>query len=74
MNCKCIAFRLDDVQDFWISASQIAVIEAFKEFKFALTIGIIGGYFGNDTNMVNYVNNQINDPEFCVEVAQHGIE
>lgn len=50
-----VAFRLDDIQDYWISTSQQAVMGLFQQQNLPLTIGIIGNYFGADASMVNFV-------------------
>lgn len=54
-NCSCVAFRLDDIQDYYVVLHQKAVIDVFKEFDIPLTIGVIGYYFGQDVDIVNYV-------------------
>ena len=53
---KAIAFRLDDVQDWWLSDVQQAVIRLFAEKGIRLTLGIIGGYIGEDRQLVDLIN------------------
>jgi hypothetical protein len=67
VNCNCVAFRLDNVQDYWLDNAQIGLIDIFKQKDASLTLGIIGKVFGNDSKLVNdfksqaSTNNQLND-------------
>src|SRR3972149_5220914 len=47
LNCQCVAFRLDDIQDFWLNDVQIAIMEVFQKKQIPLTVGIVGNQFGN---------------------------
>jgi len=69
-----VAFRLDDIQDFFLSGSQIAVLNLFKSMNVPLTIGVIGGppVFGNDPVILQAVRNATQDPHWEVEIACHG--
>lgn len=71
-SCQCVAFRLDDIQDYWLNNVQMAVIDEFHKKDASITIGIIGNYFGNDVSLVNFIKTGIqnNSPE--IEVANHG--
>jgi len=67
----CVAFRLDDIQDYWLNNVQMGVIDEFHKKNASMTIGIIGNYFGNDASMVNFIKNKIgSSPE--IEIANHG--
>jgi peptidoglycan/xylan/chitin deacetylase (PgdA/CDA1 family) len=70
VSCNCVAFRLDDIQDYWLNDVQIQVMEIFNEKKLPLTIGIIGNQFGEDPKIVSYVNQTIFNNQF--ELANHG--
>ena len=70
-NCKCVAFRLDDVQDYYLSAPQQSVMNMFESRKVPLTIGIIGNYFGADPHMVAFVG-QKSSARGLFELANHG--
>ena len=63
--CNCVAFRLDNVQDYWLDNAQMGVIDIFKQKNASLTLGIIAKVFGNDSKLVNdiknHVSNQSND-------------
>ena len=67
---RCVAFRLDDIQDYYYSGQQRAFIEMFGQNGASLTIGIIGGEFGDDTEMVNFIRQYKNDSR--IEIANHG--
>src|SRR5438445_5204601 len=51
-NCQCVAFRLDNVQDYWLNNVQTKIIDTFQQKNASLTIGIIGNSFGNDPKIV----------------------
>jgi peptidoglycan/xylan/chitin deacetylase (PgdA/CDA1 family) len=70
INCNCIAFRLDDVQDHWLTNSQIEIMEIFNEREIPLTIGIIGNRIGEDEIIVSYIKQRI--PSKLFEIANHG--
>jgi peptidoglycan/xylan/chitin deacetylase (PgdA/CDA1 family) len=57
--CNCVAFRLDNVQDYWLDNAQIGLIDTFKQKDASLTLGIIAKVFGNDSKLVNDVKNQV---------------
>ncbi|GKS67816.1 hypothetical protein YTPLAS73_13630 [Nitrosarchaeum sp.] len=73
LSCNCVAFRFDDVQNFWLNDVQIKVIDTFHEKNTPVTIGIIGNHFGKDEKLVNSINNLVQD-EFDIEIANHGWE
>ena len=70
-SCNCVAFRFDDVQDFWLNDVQIQLMNTFVENNIPLTIGIIADSFGDDSKMLEFVNQQNNKKNF--EIASHGI-
>jgi len=74
-SCNCVAFRLDDIQDFHLNNAQIAVIDLFESQNASFTIGIIGNHFGNDTKLVDHIKevmkNSANN-NFKIEIANHG--
>ena len=76
-SCNCVAFRLDDIQGFWLNKPQIGIIETFQNKDLPLTIGIIGGEkfkFGEDPKITNFVKKAINADGSLIEVASHGWE
>jgi len=68
-----VAFRLDDVQDYFCGLGQRAVMDIFKDFSSPLTIGVIANYFSADDydNFV-YMTSAVNNVTWGVEVAEHG--
>ncbi|MGQ0792408.1 MAG: polysaccharide deacetylase family protein [Nitrosopumilaceae archaeon] len=69
-SCNCVAFRLDDIQDYWINDVQIEIMEIFNERDVPLTIGIIGSEIGEDIQIVSYINQSISSN--LLEIANHG--
>lgn len=69
-SCNCVAFRLDDIQDYFLNQVQVEVMEAFDRRNASLTVGVIANYFGDDPAIVSYVKGRAGDPSF--EVANHG--
>ena len=70
LSCTCVAFRFDDVQDYWLNAVQIEVLEVFENRNFPITIGVIGERIGNDQKIISYINASISDDS--IEIANHG--
>lgn len=68
--CNCVAFRFDDVQDYYLRDVQIGVMDEFAKRDARLTLGIIGNYFGNDQALVEYVRSGVQAGRF--EAANHG--
>lgn len=68
--CNCVAFRLDDIQDYFLNHVQLEVMEVFDKRNTSLTVGVIGNYFGEDPMIVNYMKSRTGDP--LLEVANHG--
>ncbi len=69
-SCNCIAFRLNDVQDYWLNDVQIKIMETFIENDTPLTIGIIANAFGNDQKITEFVNQ---NKENHMEIATRGM-
>ncbi|HXG06953.1 MAG TPA: chitobiase/beta-hexosaminidase C-terminal domain-containing protein [Nitrososphaera sp.] len=53
--CNCVIFRLDDVQDFWLSSVQTEIIDQFINRNEVLSLGIVMNFVGNDPAIVNKV-------------------
>jgi peptidoglycan/xylan/chitin deacetylase (PgdA/CDA1 family) len=69
-SCKCVSFRLDDIQNGWLFDVQLEVVNKFREKNIPLTIGIIGTLLEGD--MVNYVKKITNEDNSIIETANHG--
>jgi peptidoglycan/xylan/chitin deacetylase (PgdA/CDA1 family) len=71
-SCNCVVFRLDDIQDIWLSNVQKTLLTTFHDQKIPLTIGIIANQFGLDANLVSYINSSLADKTWDLEIADHG--
>ena len=69
-SCSCVAFRLDNVQDYWLDSVQIKVMETFEQEHAPLTIGVISNSFGNDSDLTNYLKPKVRGAE--IEVGING--
>ena len=54
-SCKCIVFRMDDVQDYWLNSVQVAVMNLFLSKNQSLSLGSIMHVIGNDSKTVGKV-------------------
>jgi peptidoglycan/xylan/chitin deacetylase (PgdA/CDA1 family)/3D (Asp-Asp-Asp) domain-containing protein len=54
--CNCVVFRMDDVQDNWIRSAQLDLMNVFLSKKLDLTLGLIMNDIGNDSYIVDKVN------------------
>lgn len=75
VSCNCVAFRLDDIQDFFLTNAQMEIVTTFEERNASLTIGVIGNAFGDDRLMLSFLNEKIesnNESISVIEVANHG--
>ncbi|MEM3025125.1 MAG: polysaccharide deacetylase family protein [Candidatus Nitrosotenuis sp.] len=70
LNCNCVAFRLDDVQDYFLAPLQTEIISLFEKKKVPLTLGVIGGLIGTDQKLVTSIKDSMstNSPN---EIASH---
>ncbi len=76
-SCHCVAFRLDDVQDYFLNQAQMEVIRTFEGNNASLTIGIIGNHIGDDKPLTTFLKDEIAqsrkiDNSTMIEVANHG--
>lgn len=69
--CKCVAFRLDDVQDWYLRNPQVEIMKLFQQKKADLTVGIIGGFFGTDPHLIDYLKTRIASDFPTLEIASH---
>jgi peptidoglycan/xylan/chitin deacetylase (PgdA/CDA1 family) len=67
-----VAFRLDDIQDYWLNSVQAKVIDTFQEKNASLTVAIIGNYFGNDSMIVGKIKESLQHITPKTEIANHG--
>ncbi len=71
LNCNCVAFRLDDIQDYFLNGAQIDILNMFEQKQTSLTIGIIANAFGDDPKLVPLIKGALTDENFDLEVANH---
>ena len=69
--CNCVAFRLDDVQDFFLNDPQVGVFQLFQSKQAPLSIGIIGGFIGLDAKIVDVISNDIKRDNPVLEIVSH---
>lgn len=70
-SCQCVAFRLDDIQDYWLDNVQMKIIDTFHQKNASLTIGVIGNYIGHDPKLTNDIKSKLGKtPQ--LEIANHG--
>jgi peptidoglycan/xylan/chitin deacetylase (PgdA/CDA1 family) len=67
--CNCVAFRFDDVQNYWLLDPQLEVLEIFREYDVPITIGVIGNAFEED--IATYVYNVTSSKNSNIEIANH---
>jgi peptidoglycan/xylan/chitin deacetylase (PgdA/CDA1 family) len=72
ISCNCVSFRLDDVQDYWLNEIQAEIIKKFSENEIPLTSGVIIDSFGNDSFLLEIVQNEIKNQN--LEIANHGLD
>ena len=71
ITCNCVAFRLDDVQDYYLRGPQVDVMRLFQQKNADLTVGIIGSAFGDDPHLVSFINRGLANSFPTLEVASH---
>jgi hypothetical protein len=54
-SCRCIVFRMDDIQDYWLNSVQVAVMNLFLSKNQSLSLGSIMHIVGNDSTIVDKV-------------------
>ena len=70
--CPCIVFRLDDVQESFLSDVQTKIIDEFQKKNASLTIGVIGYDFHIDTKLTSHLKDNLAPGHATIEVANHG--
>jgi len=69
-SCNCVAFRLDDIQDFFLTDIQMEIVETFQKNDVDLTVGVIANNIGRDIEMTEFVSGMADDSN--IEFANHG--
>lgn len=68
--CNCVVFRMDGIQDYWITAGQLGAMNQFIVRNQSLTLGILTNDTGEDTAIVDNVRRGVESGLF--ELAIHG--
>ena len=68
--CKCVVFRMDGIQDYWIESGQIAPMDLFISKNQDLSLGLIMHQMGNESKIINKVSEGVHKGLF--ELAVHG--
>jgi peptidoglycan/xylan/chitin deacetylase (PgdA/CDA1 family) len=69
-----VAFKVSQIQDYWLNSVQMGVIDEFKTNRDPVSIGVIGGstLFGSDQTLVTYLKNGLADTTWNMEIANNG--
>jgi hypothetical protein len=70
ISCKCVIFRIDDIQDYWINQGQIKVMDLFISKNQSFSLGLIMNGIGNDSEIIDKVKEGYKKGLF--ELALHG--
>jgi 3D (Asp-Asp-Asp) domain-containing protein len=68
--CNCVVFRMDDIQDFWLTRGQVTPLDLFLSKNQSLSLGLIMNYIGNDSKVIGKVREGVQKGLF--ELALHG--
>ncbi|HSD04458.1 MAG TPA: polysaccharide deacetylase family protein [Nitrosopumilaceae archaeon] len=71
-SCNCVAFRLDDIQNYFLNNAQVEIINTFQKNNANLTVGVIGNYFGEDPVITNFLKERLENGTPKIEIANHG--
>lgn len=68
INCNCVTFMLDNIQDYWLDNVQTGILDAFKQKDASLTLGVIANAFGNDSKLTSNIQNEVNSDLFDIGI------
>jgi hypothetical protein len=54
-----VAFRLDDIQDFYVNAVQMAIITEFQQNDMPISVGAIANYLGTDMELISFLQSAV---------------
>jgi peptidoglycan/xylan/chitin deacetylase (PgdA/CDA1 family) len=69
-NCNCVVFRMDNIQDYWVRAGQLAAMNQFIFRNQSVTLGVIMGGIGEDSEIINKIKQGSDSGLF--KLATHG--
>ncbi|MDH5658661.1 MAG: polysaccharide deacetylase family protein [Nitrosopumilus sp.] len=70
--CNCVAFRLDNVQDYYLVDVQKELIELFLSKDAPITLGIIGKNFGSDAELIDFLKTTTSEHGQLIGIGNHG--
>lgn len=70
--CNCVAFRLDNIQDYYLVDVQKELIGLFLNKNVPVTVGVIGKSFGSDTELVDYLRTTVSEHRDLIGIGNHG--
>lgn len=68
--CKCVVFRIDDIQDYWLNSSQLAIMDLFISKNQSVSIGLILDDIGNDDQILYKIKEGLHKGIFELDI--HG--
>lgn len=69
-SCKCVVYRIDDIQDNWIDNPQMSVMDLYVSKNQHLSLGVIMHLIGADTTLINKMKQGAQNSLFALDV--HG--
>ncbi|HUT05675.1 MAG TPA: polysaccharide deacetylase family protein, partial [Nitrosopumilaceae archaeon] len=69
LSCNCVAFQINDIQDFWLNDVQIELLDKFSQSNFPVTIGVITSVIGGDPKLLEIIKIGIKNNQ--LEIANH---
>jgi peptidoglycan/xylan/chitin deacetylase (PgdA/CDA1 family) len=73
-NCNCVAFKIVNVEDYWLNDVQNNLISTFSDNEIPVTVSILGKFFGADPKVVDFLKQKIQDKNNQLTVAIGGWE
>src|SRR5215210_6180710 len=55
VQCNCVVFRMDSIQDYWIEQEQITPMDLFISKNQSLSLGLVMNAVGNDPKILNKI-------------------
>lgn len=70
--CNCVAFRLDNIQDYYLVNVQKELINLFLNKDVPVTVGIIGKNFGSDQELIDFLKTTKSEHDKLIGIGNHG--
>jgi peptidoglycan/xylan/chitin deacetylase (PgdA/CDA1 family) len=69
-SCRCVIFRMDDIQDYWIQVGQLTPMDLFMSKNQSLSLGLIMNHIGNDSKVIGKLQEGVQKGLFELDI--HG--